>query len=78
MVDQDDGELVEGDPEEAGGIGDARGLAVLAAGIGDSQKPCLGSSTRHAREISRPFWWLSELVQTCPTVAEILQSQSHL
>lgn len=54
MVDQDNGELMEGDPEEAGGIGDARVVGVLAAAVGDGQKPVLGDNHVRLRgEVSR-------------------------
>lgn len=49
MVDQDEGELAEGDPEEAGGIGDARvvvassSIVVLVAAVGHGQEPRLGA-----------------------------------
>lgn len=48
MVDRDGGELNEGDPEEAGGVGDARvavassSVVMLMAAIGDDQKPGSG------------------------------------
>lgn len=49
MVDQRDGELVEGEPEEAGGIGCARvvvassSMVVMVTALGDGQEPHIGT-----------------------------------